>query len=334
MRQSSPVAPYASVVIPVFNGGASLAGCLDALDNQTVDRELYEVIVVDDGSRDGSASIAASHGSSVVRQRHQGAASARNTGARQARGDILLFTDADCEPAPDWIEKMLTRFEDPELVGVKGAYKTRQSSLVARFAQAEFEEKYDRMKRRPVIDFVDTYSAGYRRDTFRRIGGFDPAIRYVEDQELSFRLALAGCKLQFEPAAVVYHQHPVSVWQYCLRKAQFARWKVGVLRNYPSKLVSDSYTPWTQKAQIILLPALACLSLATAAGALNWRLLLIPAVLGLLSALPLGIRAARQGWRVALVSPVLTLLRAVALGLGLLWGLTHRPRASGTTHAA
>ncbi len=334
MRRSSPDSPYASVVVPVFNGAASLAGCLDALDNQTVDRGLYEVIVVDDGSLDGSADIAARHGSSVVCQRHQGAASARNTGAQQAKGDILLFTDADCEPAPDWIETMLTRFEDPELVGVKGAYRTRQSSLVARFSQAEFEEKYDRMKRRPVIDFVDTYSAGYRRDTFRQMGGFDPAIRFVEDQELSFRLAQAGCKLQFEPAAVVYHQHPVSVWPYCLRKARFARWKVSVLRSYPLKLVSDSYTPWTEKVQIILLPALACLSLAAAAGALEWGLLLIPAGLGLLSAVPLGIRAAGQGWKVALVSPVLTLLRAVALGLGLAWGLSHRPRSSGAARVA
>ena len=323
MRQSSPGTLQASVVVPVYNGERTLGACLRALKSQTVERRYYEVIVVDDGSTDGSVDTATGQCSSVLRQRHEGAASARNCGARKAQGRILLFTDADCAPAPDWVEKMLSPFEDPELVGVKGAYRTSQRSLVARFTQAEFEEKYDRMRRAPRIDFVDTYSAGYRRQPFLALGGFDPKIRYVEDQELSFRMASAGHKMVFEPAAIVFHQHPDSMWSYGYRKIQFGRWKVRVLLRYPRKLVRDSYTPWTQKAQIVLAPFLIAMAVAAASGALPWWTVFLPTSLGLLSALPLGIKAAHQGWRVAVISPVLVLLRACALEIGLIWGLVE-----------
>ncbi len=309
----------ASVVVPVYNGRRTIGACLRALSTQNVDGRHYEVIVVDDGSTDGSAETAAGHCNSVLRQRHEGAASARNRGAREARGEILLFTDADCEPAPDWIQKMLSPFEDPELAGVKGAYRTRQRSLVARFTQAEFEEKYDRLQRTPRIDFVDTYSAGYRRDAFLELGGFDPGIRYAEDQEFSFRMARAGHKMVFEPAAIVYHHHPNSIWRYGRRKAQFGRWKVAVLRRYPSKVLRDSYTPWTQRAQLVLVPLLFAMAMA-ASAVLPWWLVLVPAGLGLLSAFPLMIKAAHQGWQVAALSPALVLLRALALDIGLIWG--------------
>ena len=97
----------ASVIVPVYNGAATLGGCLRALAQQTLPRAWYEVIVVDDGSADESAAIAAREGVCVLRQEHAGAAAARNRGACAARADILLFTDADCEPQQDWIEAML-----------------------------------------------------------------------------------------------------------------------------------------------------------------------------------------------------------------------------------
>ena len=321
MHRSENHSLAASVIVPVFNGANTLGACLDALATQSADPDSYEVIVVDDGSTDGSAEVAKRHGVTSIQQDHAGPAAARNRGAAQAQGAALLFTDADCQPAGNWIEQMLAPLDDPRAAGVKGVYRTRQCSLLARFAQAEFEEKYGRQRRMAQIDFVDTYAAAYRRDLFLAHGGFDPGFLGDEDQEFSFRLAGAGHKLVFAPSAVVYHRHPTSLWRYVRRRVHNGRWKVRVLLRHPSKAVYDSYTPWTQKAQIALLPLTGVAAAGALFGLLPWTAVALLALLGLLSTIPLMLKAARQGWQVAAVSPVLVLVRTLALLLGMVWGV-------------
>ena len=314
----------ASVIVPAYNAAATLPACLRALQNQTLDAGRYELIVVDDGSSDGTGIVAGECGVTVLRQEHAGAAAARNLGAEHARAGILLFTDADCEPLPDWMAQMLAPFADPEVAGVKGVYRTRQRSPVARFAQAEYEEKYDHLARERQIDFVDTYSAAYRRDVFWAHGGFDPTVHMVEDQEFSFRVAGAGQKLVFAPRAAVYHLHQPTLWGYLRRKVRIGYWKVGIHTRHPAKAVRDSYTPWTQKAQMLLLPLTGVALLATLLGRARWRVPLIPALLGLASAGPVAGKSARQGWPVLLLSPLLVLLRALALAAGIGLGFLHQ----------
>src|SRR5579864_3689500 len=126
-----------SIIIPTFNGGARIADCLGALVKQTAGRDA-EIVVVNDGSTDNTADVVARYtGVRLVSQSNAGPAAARNRGALEARGTIILFTDDDCVPMPDWLDGMLEPFNDPELVGAKGAYRTLQKSLVARFVQAE-----------------------------------------------------------------------------------------------------------------------------------------------------------------------------------------------------
>ena len=107
-----------SVVVPVRNGAATLDNCLVALARQTADRAAYEVIVVNDGSTDDTAEIVRRHGLRCLDIAPAGPAVARNRGAAQARGELVLFTDGDCEPAPDWIVQMSAPFADPEVAGV------------------------------------------------------------------------------------------------------------------------------------------------------------------------------------------------------------------------
>lgn len=133
------------MIIPCRDSSHSLPSCLEALAQQTMPHENYEVIVVDDGSSDETSIMAERFGVQVVRQEHAGPAAARNRGAKHAKGEILLFTDSDCVPREDWLEEMIRPFQTPGIVGVKGAYRTRQRGLVPRFAQEEFEEKYARL---------------------------------------------------------------------------------------------------------------------------------------------------------------------------------------------
>lgn len=313
-----------SVIVPVWNGADTLGACLQALLAQSAQAASYEVIVVDDGSGDGSGKIAAQFGVVVIRQEHAGAAAARNRGVRHAQGEILLFTDADCEPLPDWIEQMLEPFADPDVMGVKGVYRTRQRSLVARFTQAEYHEKYGRLARSEWIDFVDTYSAGYRQDAFREHGGFDPTFLLDEDQEFSFRLAASGYGLKFAPGAAVYHQHPATAWDYAWRKVRLARWKVWVSMVHPAKVIRDSYTPWTQKAQIAALLLTTMSVVLAVLGVIPWLFVLASAVMGLVFSVPLVVSSRQQGWLVVIIAPAMIGLRALALATGLVWGIVDR----------
>jgi GT2 family glycosyltransferase len=311
-----------SVIIPVYNGGQTLPACLEALRHQTHPAD--EVFVVDDGSTDDTVALAEGAGVTVLSQAQAGPGAARNRGARAAGGDILLFTDADCAPVPDWIERMLAPFADPSVAGAKGEYRTRQRELVARFVQQEYQDRYDRMSRQPQIDFVDTYSAAYRRHLFIAAGGFDTSFptASVEDQELSFRLARQGHRLVYVPGAIVTHQHDSSLGEYARRKYGIGFWKVLVTGRYPDKLVRDSHTPQVLKLQMGL-AALGGLLLLSGAGTRAWALAAAGwlAWAGLLvSGGPFYFKIARRDAPVLAVAPLLLFVRAWALGAGFLLG--------------
>ncbi|MCC7361777.1 MAG: sugar transferase [Anaerolineales bacterium] len=319
-----------SVVVPVRNGAATLPACLQALAAQTVGRARLEVIVVNDGSTDDTAAVARRFAVRCLDLPPSGPAAARNAGARQAAGDLVLFTDADCAPAPDWAARLAAAFDPPEVVGARGVYRTRQTSRVARFVQQEYQDKYDRTARRRSIDFIDTYSAGYRRAVFLENGGFETAfpVPSVEDQEFSFRLAEKGYRLVFAPEAVVYHQHDSSLGEYGRRKFWIGYWKAFLLRWHPEKALGDSHTPPSQRVQLglqglaglLTLAGLALLPFTPAGGWLLWGALAAQGVF-FATAVPFLLKLARRDPPVLLVAPGLLMARALASGLGLAVGL-------------
>lgn len=262
--------------------------------------------------------MAAKFGVTVVSQPHAGPAAARNRGARLARNELLLFTDADCQPAPDWVVHLSAPFADPAVAGARGEYRSRQPEIVARFVQQEYRDRYDRLAGLAQIDFVDTYSAAYRRDVFLATGGFDAGFptASVEDQEFSFRLAAAGHRLVAAPRAVVFHRHNRTLRAYFCRKFHIGYWKVRAMRRHPAKLARDSHTPQRLKAEMALagLGGLLALSRRTRPGALAAWLLL------LLLELPLYRKILQRDAPVLGAAPLLVFARGWALGLGFLLG--------------
>lgn len=310
-----------SVIIPAFNAAATIDNCLHALQKQTLPASAYEIIVVDDCSHDDTAVKVAKHSVRLIElDRNLGAAAARNKGIAAAEGDLLFFTDADCEPHENWLAEMSRPFQADEVVGAKGVYQTKQRQIVARFVQIEYEDKYDLMAGQPTIDFVDTYSAAYRQHVFAEVGGFDESIRYVEDQEFSFRVAENGGKMVFQPTAVVDHLHADSWVGYARKKFWIGCWKARFIRRYPDRLIKDSHTPQILKVQM----GLAALTLFSTALAILFPLsglaLLTMILLFLLTTLPFCKKAWSKDKQVALLSPWLLFVRACALGFGFVWG--------------
>jgi cellulose synthase/poly-beta-1,6-N-acetylglucosamine synthase-like glycosyltransferase len=320
----NPLPPLISVVIPAHNALEGIRACLDALERQTVPQEKYEVIVVNDGLVDATAEVITDrYGVSFLSQPQRGAAAARNLGAKQAQGEILLFTDADCVPESNWIEAMIAPFADQEVVGVCGVVHTRQTGLLPRFIQLEYDYRYRNIARRRQIDFINTGTAGYRKYIFIESGGFREDLLGAEDAELSFRLASAGHKMVFAPEAIVYHAHPESISEYVRRKRHYGYWRMIVYQRYPRKVVADSRTPQTQKAQIGLLVLL----VATGIGSIFWKGSVWLAggltLLFLFTSLPFWWWVLRRDLRVGLLTPLFLLVATTSVGAGVVAGLAH-----------
>lgn len=312
-----------SIIVPVYNAEATVENTIRALLDQDY-KGKYEIIFVDDDSTDRTTHMIMKYDAvKLVTQEHGGPARARNRGAKVARGDTLVFTDADCVPEDNWLSNMMKPLEKDEIDGVQGAFRTRQKSVIARFVQQEIEDRYTKMQKEKFIDFVSTYSAAYRKIMFLEEGGFDETFTTAsgEDTELSYRLASKGHLLFFNPGAIVYHTHPDNLWWYLKMKAGRAYWRTKTYGKHAGRMVKDSYTPQVLKLQIglfylfafgMITSALYHPAAYTAAGS---------AVLLFVSSLPFSLRVMAKDFFVGLISPIMVFLRSGAFAYGLLNGI-------------
>ncbi|MDQ7799266.1 MAG: glycosyltransferase [Candidatus Edwardsbacteria bacterium] len=315
----------ASVIIPAYNAERTIGQCLEALASQTIGRSDYQILVVDDGSTDGTSGIVGKYpGIRLIRQGNAGPAAARNNGVTQAEAPVVVFTDSDCVPQPDWLEKMIGPLEaDPNVTAVKGAYRTKQHQIAARFVQLEYEDKYQLLKKRQNIDFIDTYSAAFRRDIFLQFGGYDTSFKVAcaEDVELSYRMHNAGHRMIFAPQALVYHLHPETLGAYFRKKYKFAYWRMLAVRKNPNKLVSDSHTPQVMKLQLMLAPMVILLLSMGLFNRLFWYVSLVAALAFLMISLPFTMKALAKDPVVGSLAPLILLGRGLAQFAGVFRGL-------------
>jgi glycosyltransferase involved in cell wall biosynthesis len=225
--------PVVSVIVPARNAARQLPRLLDALAGQATDAE-FEVIVVSDGSTDDTER--------VVRERDwprllahpspRGSAAARNTGAREARAPLLAFTDADCIPAPDWVERGLRHFrEEPELTALAGEVVIaidERATLAALVDAASFLYQRGNARR----GFAVTASMWVRHDAFERAGGFNEALRWSHsDKEFGCYITALGGTLRHAEDVVVHHPPRATGWELARKAYRLGRGHAALRRH-------------------------------------------------------------------------------------------------------
>lgn len=210
-----PSTPPVSVIIPVYNGAATIAACLESVLNQTYPADAYDVIIVENGSTDETSPIVERYPVRLFHNRERGPSPARNLGVATSEADVVAFTDADCVADPHWLSELVKPYADPQVGGVGGAilaYAHPDRTLVEAFSE----------RQAPLVNFVSgedeflphiyTANASYRRDLLAQIGSFNPHMVTGEDVDLSWRLQLqTAARLQFAPQAIIYHHHRSTV---------------------------------------------------------------------------------------------------------------------------
>jgi len=208
MTQRSDKTPFVSVLVPVYNGREHIVKCLDALQNSSYPH--FEIIVIDDCSTDDTASIARKRGATVLRTAKQsGPGVARNTGAKHANGEVLLFVDSDVTVREDTIAKVVDDFiRDPDIAALFGSYDNEpaESNFISQYKNL-FHHFHHQHAEREAFSFWAGCGA-MRKDIFFEMGGFD-ALRYekpsIEDIELGHRLRRKGYRIILDKNIQVKH---------------------------------------------------------------------------------------------------------------------------------
>ncbi len=208
--------PEISVIICVYNAANTIVACLDTLSQQTI---LHETIVVDDGSTDETVKLVQSYGEvQIITLSHGGPAQARNEGANQAKGKIVVFVDADMTFAPDFLDKLTQPIRAGKSRGTftKAEYVKNFESELAKAWNFEYTQQTS--KSRFPINYPDEAPVfrAIIASEFHRVSGFD-AVGYNDDWTVSKKLGYQATAVH---DAVLYHANPGN-WHAVWHQAQW-----------------------------------------------------------------------------------------------------------------
>jgi cellulose synthase/poly-beta-1,6-N-acetylglucosamine synthase-like glycosyltransferase len=179
--------PFASVIVPVRNGEATIAACLDSILATGYPPERREILVVDNGSTDRTPELIRARPVRYLREPKRGVSNARNRGIAESRGEILAFVDADCLVEPQWLTELVRPFEDPQVGSVAGDLQHAPPSTVAERQAVRLLGDWQRFSFTSDPPYPITANAAYRRQVLDEIGPFDPHMTRAQDVELGLR---------------------------------------------------------------------------------------------------------------------------------------------------
>jgi glycosyltransferase involved in cell wall biosynthesis len=225
--------PFISIVVPFHNARTTLPNLLESLFNQNYPKNMYEIILIDDGSTDGSSDII----TEVMEKQQEtcnvktlkfkdrgGPARARNFGIKNSDGEIIAFTDADAIPDRNWLIELVKEFKDDSIGGVAGKVVTDSQKLLFPLRVS------------PIAEFV-TCNIAYRKNVLLQVGLFDEKFKYPfrEDSDLAYRILDQGYKIIYQNNAVVYHPVKQITLRDLLHFIKYHSYDVLLFKKHPKR---------------------------------------------------------------------------------------------------
>ena len=229
-----------SIVLPTYNRSRLLRKSLEALAVQTATKEVYEIIIVNDGAKDNTKDIVNSFSKNnpdlvleYIEQNNSGPAKARNVGIKRSRGEIIFFTDDDCVVPPNWIEKLADGYARyPKIAGAGGRYEWDNSSKIfAKYYEQKINKKYEKLNKDNEINnntFLknpagNTSNMSYKKTVLEEVGGFDENINFpgFDDTDLKKRI-MERYSILYIPISVT-HIRPMGLFHIMKRLFNFGR---------------------------------------------------------------------------------------------------------------
>jgi O-antigen biosynthesis protein len=241
---SGRVHPMVSVVVCSYNGGRTIRETLEHLSRLRYPS--YEVIVVDDGSTDDTAEVAAEYDVRLIRTVNRGLSRARNTGLAAAGGEIVAYIDDDAFPDPDWLTYLAAAFEETEHVGVGGPnLPPPDEGEVARCVARAPGGPIHVLLSDTEAEHLPGCNMAFRTESLRAIGGFDERFRVAgDDVDVCWRLQAEGWTLGFSPGAVVWHRRRDTVGGYWRQQRGYGRAEAMLERKWPEKYNAVGHVSW------------------------------------------------------------------------------------------
>lgn len=236
--------PRITVAVCTYNGASTLRACLEGA--LQLDYPDYEILVVDDGSTDDSAAIAAEYGVRVESTPNRGLSAARNTAADLATGEIVAYLDDDAWPDKHWLSYLGRAFLQSEhaMIGGPNIPPDPRTAAESAVASAPGGPSHVLLSDR-VAEHIPGCNMAVRRDVLLQLGGFDPQFRVAgDDVDMCWRIQESGLTVGFEPAAMVWHHRRDSVRGYLRQQRGYGRAEAMLERKWPERYNALGHAIW------------------------------------------------------------------------------------------
>ncbi len=324
--------PRVSLIIPTHNRRDELAELLSCLEKQTLPRNQFEIIVVDDGSDDDTLTCLKNlvnkgkNNLYFFYQKNMGPGAARNQAMLMARAPVFAFTDTDCRPFPSWLEELLRMFSEKDVGAVGGAEEIQAGDsalmhaihfcMTSSFTTGGMRGKKGRKLARY---YPRTFNMAISRKAFRETGGFKP-LYHGEDIELSFRIKKAGFNICYNEDAKVYHKRRCSIKQFFFQVLAMGEARVTLASLHPEMLETLHVLP---AAAVLTLTLFLILSFFSSLFLILFKALLITGAC-FIALIEYCTFRQKRGFRMMVLVPLVFIVQQSAYGMGFLRGICKK----------